>query len=101
VPLSTIYMLAAPSTPDAALESVAMRVGGGEKLSVAEVKDVIVNSRRASPLRHKYHIANQTLREIRPGVDVGKIVDRHLDGLEGEARGWAQHVIGSNARSVC
>src|SRR5262245_60793240 len=39
VPISALYLLAAPSTPDKALEAVAMRVGNGNGVSVAEVKD--------------------------------------------------------------
>ena len=37
LPLSALYLLAAPSTPDKALEQVAMRVGNGNDVSIAEV----------------------------------------------------------------
>jgi hypothetical protein len=38
LPLSAFYLLAAPSTPDLALEEVATRVGNGAGLSIAEVR---------------------------------------------------------------
>src|SRR5262245_17702533 len=56
LPLSALYLLAAPSTPSKALEQVARRVGYGNDVSVAEVKDIIAKSRRASPLRHSIAI---------------------------------------------
>jgi hypothetical protein len=64
LPVSAFYLLAAPSTPDKALEEVAMRVGKGNGVSVAEVKDIIAKSRRGSSLRHLIHVARQTLRDL-------------------------------------
>jgi hypothetical protein len=50
LPISALYLLAAPSTPDQAIEQVAMRAGNSNGLSLADVKDIIANSRRSSVL---------------------------------------------------
>jgi hypothetical protein len=68
-------------------------------LSFAQVKDVIEQSRRASPLRHRIMIANQRcriahqiVREISKLVgaatsdDVCRIFDRHFAGLADDDR---------------
>jgi hypothetical protein len=86
VPVSALYLLAAPSTPDKALEEVAMRVGNGNGLSVAEVKDIITKSRRGSSLRHLIYVARQTLRVIcAPRYSPGEwdqVLDRHSGDLD-------------------
>jgi len=96
VPISALYLLAAPSTPDKALEEVAMRVGNGNGVSVAEVKDIIAKSRRGSSLRHLLHVALEILDVVerqRHAIDrtagekaaSGKwdeILDRHLGDLD-------------------
>ena len=86
LPVSAFYLLAAPSTPDAALEQIAMRTGIGNGLSVAEVKDIIANSRRGGSLRHIINVARQVLREIRlHGLcdeSCGQILDRSLGDLD-------------------
>jgi hypothetical protein len=52
LPISALYLLAAPSTPDKALEEVAVRVGNGNGVSIAEVRDIIARGRRTSRLRY-------------------------------------------------
>ena len=47
VPVSGLYLLAAPKTPPAAVEAVAERSEAGEKLSLADVKDVIAQAHQA------------------------------------------------------
>jgi hypothetical protein len=71
VPLSALYLLAAPSVPDQALFAVAARAGNGAGLSLDEVKEIIANSRRASPLRHMIHLAKQILREVQKDTSCG------------------------------
>ena len=41
VPLSALYLLAAPNTPDEAIDAVSERVESGEKLSLEDVKEEI------------------------------------------------------------
>jgi Protein of unknown function (DUF3102) len=99
LPISALYLLAAPSTPDKAIFQVAARAGVGAGLSFTQVKDVIEQSRRASPLRQRIMIANQRwriakqiLREVRklPGSatssDVCRIFDRHFAALADDDR---------------
>jgi hypothetical protein len=82
VPISALYLLAAPSTPNKALEEVAMRVGNGNGLSIAEVKEIIANSRRRSPLRHVMRTAREILAECeRSSPDVRHILDRRFAEL--------------------
>ena len=45
VDVSSLYLLAAPKTPAAAIEAVAKRSDAGEKLSLADIKDVIAKAR--------------------------------------------------------
>jgi hypothetical protein len=85
LPISALYLLAAPSTPDKALEEVAMRVGNGNGVSVAEVRDIIGTSRRGSSLRHLIHVAQQILHVIKRGLGPEKwdqVLDRHLGDLD-------------------
>jgi hypothetical protein len=83
VPLSALYLLAAPSTPDQALFATAARAGDGAGLSLVEVKEIIANSRRASPIRRLVHIARQIMAAIENAsvADVPTIVDRHAAQL--------------------
>jgi hypothetical protein len=78
VPLSALYLLAAPSTPDNALFAAAARAGNGAGLSLVEVRQIIANSRRASPIRRLVHIARQLMAKIEnaPIADVSAIVER-------------------------
>jgi hypothetical protein len=83
VPISALYLLAAPSTPDKALEAVAMRVGAGNGVSVAEVKDMIAKSRRGSPLRHSIHVAREILSSVMQAPEHwDQILERHLGDLD-------------------
>jgi hypothetical protein len=83
VPLSALYLLAAPSTPDKALFAVAARAGTNAGLSVVEVKEIIANSRRASPIRRLVHIAKQIIGNIKnaPLTDVPAIIERYVVAL--------------------
>jgi hypothetical protein len=83
VPLSALYLLAAPSTPDAALVAVAARAGNGNGLSLAEVKDIVVNARRNSPLRYWFGVAGRILKEARDVSDVERML-AELKGDNGE-----------------
>jgi hypothetical protein len=80
VPLSALYLLAAPSTPDKALFATAARAGIGTGLSLAEVREIIANSRRASPIRRLVHIAKQIMGSIEKATldDVTATVERHV-----------------------
>ena len=85
VPISALYLLAAPSTPDKALEEVATRIGNGNDVSLAEVKDIIDKSRRGSSLRHLIRVALQIL-GVMPcdSRDWDQVLDRHLAGADRE-----------------
>jgi hypothetical protein len=74
LPLSALYLLAAPSTPDTALVAVAARAGKGNGLSVAEVKDIIINARRNSPLRFLANAALQILNEAKNAADIERLL---------------------------
>jgi len=81
LPISALYLLAAPSVPDQALWQAAARAGMGAGLSIADVKVIIANSPRASPLRHRIHLAKQILREVQDDSSIGtaeQIIDRRL-----------------------
>src|SRR5262245_57901299 len=65
IPTSALYLLAAPSTPDKAIAEAAVRVGAGNGLSIAEVKTIIVNSRRHSPFGFRIRMAREILSAIR------------------------------------
>jgi hypothetical protein len=88
LPVSAFYLLAAPSTPDAGLEKVAMRAGIGNGLSVAEVKDIIAKSRRGASLRHLIHVAQQIFRDVQQNryspEKWPQVLERHLAGLDRE-----------------
>ena len=43
LPVSSLYLLAAPSTPEAARDEVSRGLSGGEKVSVGEVRKIVVN----------------------------------------------------------
>ena len=45
VPLSTLYLLAAPSTPTTVVEAVVSRSAQGDRLSVADVKEEIAKAK--------------------------------------------------------
>jgi hypothetical protein len=45
LPVSALYLLAAPSTPESAVEAIADRIDAGEKLSCAEVTEVIAEAK--------------------------------------------------------
>jgi hypothetical protein len=45
LPPSTLYLLAAPSTPDEAIQAVEKRIEAGERIRVATVKEVIIEAR--------------------------------------------------------
>jgi Protein of unknown function (DUF3102) len=47
LPVSTLYLLAAPSTPEAARTEILERVGAGEQVSSSEVKETIDEAKRA------------------------------------------------------
>jgi hypothetical protein len=102
LPISALYLLAAPSTPDRALEVVATRTGSGAGLTLAEVKGIIVNTRRASPLRHQVTVAKQILREVckLPGAatsdDVDGVFDSHFAALDDNDRAGADHILSFN-----
>jgi hypothetical protein len=83
LPVSAFYLLAAPSTPDAAIEEVASRAGNGNGLSLAEVKDIIASSRRASPIRELVRIAKEIMREVEkmPIEQVPSAIERHTSEL--------------------
>jgi len=49
LPLSGLYLLAAPSTPLEARQAVAERVENGERLSVAEVRETITKTKADAP----------------------------------------------------
>jgi hypothetical protein len=51
VPVSSLYLLAAPSTPEAACTEVILRAEAGEKVPVEEVKRVIARSKPATRAR--------------------------------------------------
>ena len=53
VPISALYLLAAPNTPEEAIEVVAARVEGGEKLSINDVKAEI---KTAKPKANKVEV---------------------------------------------
>lgn len=46
LPPSTLYLLAAPSTPDEAIKAVEQQLDAGERISVAYVQGVITNAKR-------------------------------------------------------
>jgi hypothetical protein len=99
VPVSALHLLAAPSTPDQAHWEVAARAGEGAGLPIAEVKVIIANSRKASPPRHRIHIAKQILTEVRklPGAagstEVGRIFDSHFAGLDDDSRAGVAYAL--------
>jgi hypothetical protein len=86
VPLSALYLLAAPSTPEPALFTIAARAGEGAGVSLVEVKEIIAKSRRASPIRRLVHIARQIMAEIENASisDVPAIVTRYVAQLPSE-----------------
>lgn len=86
VPISALYLLAAPSTPEPAIFTIAARTGLGAGLSLLEVKEIIANSRRASPIRRLVHVARQIIAEIKnvPIAEVPAIVARHVAELPPE-----------------
>jgi hypothetical protein len=83
VPLSALYLLAAPSTPDKALFAIAQRAGKDAGLSLLEVRQIIANSRRASPIRRLVHIAKQIMGSIQNALlaDVTAIIVRQVAAL--------------------
>jgi hypothetical protein len=95
VPLSALYLLAALSTPDKALFAIAERAGTGAGLSLVEVREIIANSRRASPIRQRIHIAKQIWKEVqdRPLADVRRIIETRLADLQDDERRWVQGLI--------
>jgi Protein of unknown function (DUF3102) len=52
IPVSGLYLLAAPSTPESAREEVVNRTEAGERLSVAEVKDIVRGHKPDSVRNH-------------------------------------------------
>jgi hypothetical protein len=74
LPVSALYLLAAPSTPDTALVAVAVRAGTGNGLSLAEVKDIVVNARRNSPLRFLANAALRILNEAENAADIERLL---------------------------
>lgn len=62
LPISGLYLLAAPSTPDEAREAVIQRVEAGEAMSVADVKTA-VDKAVAEELGHKIAVAVKAVRE--------------------------------------
>jgi hypothetical protein len=60
LPISTLYLLAAPSTPEAAREEIVKRAEGGERVPVAEVKQVIIEKGKTRRRRtsEEIHTAN-------------------------------------------
>ena len=99
LPLSALYLLAAPSTPDKAIFQVAARAGVGAGLSLMQVKNIIEQSRRASPLRERimidklrHRIAHQIVGEISKLADSAKshqvcwIFDRYFPALADDDR---------------
>jgi hypothetical protein len=53
LPVSSLYLLAAPSTPEAARDAIIERAQGGEPVSVAEVKRVIADAKGRQQPAHK------------------------------------------------
>ena len=51
VPMSALYLLASPSTPEVVRQEVIERVERGEKVSVAEVTDTIAKAKAPTPLK--------------------------------------------------
>jgi Protein of unknown function (DUF3102) len=45
LPVSALYLIAAPSTPDEARDEISARAEAGEKMSVSEVKDTIAGAK--------------------------------------------------------
>jgi hypothetical protein len=51
LPISALYLLAAPSTPAAARDEILERAGAGEDIKVADVKKVIGAAKQSRPLK--------------------------------------------------
>ena len=59
IPVSGLYLLAAPNTPDEAKAEVIERAEKGEKLSVADVKTTIANAKTKQPTTRKQSTAKR------------------------------------------
>ena len=63
VPLSGLYLLAAPSTPEEARDEIVTRAKAGERISVTETKRVVEHSRARNPLAPRDDIGPQSAGE--------------------------------------
>jgi hypothetical protein len=97
LPVSALYLLAAPSTPEAAREEIVKRAKGGERVPVAEVKQVI-ETEKGKTRRRRTSEEMRTAR-FKDGADV---VFAYLEALSGvvvperlsaEDRDWALEQI--------
>ena len=76
LPPTTLYLLAAPSTPDAAVREVEKQLDAGERLSVAYVQRVITDAKK----------------KVIRGPKEGVIVDGEATSSKAIAEGIAPHV---------
>ena len=53
LPISGLYMLAAPSTPPEAVEAIVAKAEDGDRVTVAEIKATIAKGRRPKPLSQR------------------------------------------------
>lgn len=94
IPVSGLYLLAAPNTPDEVIDQAVERAEQGETLSVAKVKEMIADARavdlaaaeeRYAKLQAKYEKREQELREeqstLLSKTDAEKIVEQALQPL--------------------
>ena len=94
IPVSGLYLLAAPNTPDEVIDQVVERAEQGEKLSLAKVKEMIADARaadlataeeRLAKLKASYEKQQEELREEQAGLmskaDIEKLIEKTLEPL--------------------
>ena len=72
LPIDTLYLLAAPSTPDTARDEIVNRVKGGEKMKHKEVADVVRETKKNAPPK-SFGLRALILEKIKDAGDKGLI----------------------------
>jgi hypothetical protein len=96
LPISGLYLLAAPSTPKEAVDEIVERAQRGEPVPVAEVKRVVDTAKGKQP-------AKKSRREVYPKEQAAASttttfeVAAELKGLVAKAPGWTGAIAGTQA----